>query len=399
MKSNVNLNQKDPSTLWHWICKRLISLAVGSIILIAFFMWLRFFIENKWHEYRMPEGVRAELSVLIKHPEKDIDRYHQIIDTWYGLSYSNPNMGVMDWLILGVLVLIFIPVIFMLTLRTARPVSRHISRLARAAREVSEGGFGFKVPVPDNLPLELRSLSENFNGMSLQLERYEKDLKKSHVAMAHELRSPLTAATGRLQGIIDGVFEPNEKQLTMVMGQLKELNRLVEDLHLLKLADAGQLNLNIVPVNPIDIVKEKVAWIAPAAVNAGVEIVHHHTETLSCMADPYRIGQVFLILMDNALRYAADGRILDISYESTFDTTTIVFRDNGPAVADNLIDDIFTPFVREEVSRSRHSGGSGLGLSIARAICEAHGGNLHAKRNKTGGLAFRVTLLKINYKH
>ena len=388
-KNKVN---KEQNTLWNWICKRLISLAVGSILLIAFFMWLRFYVETKWHEFHMPEAVRSEFSLLTKHPETNINRYHEIIDTWYGLSYSDPSMGVMDWVILGVLVLIFIPVIFLLTLRTARPISRHISRLARGARAVADGNFGFKIRVPENLPFELRSLSENFNGMSIQLERYEKELKKSHVSMAHELRSPLTAAIGRLQGMIDGVFEPNELQLKMVMQQLTELNRLVEDLHLLKLADAGQLNLGIVQVNPVDIVKEKISWSTPSATKAGVEITHHPVPLPLCPADPYRIGQVFLILIDNALRYAAEGGVLDISYESTADTVTVVLSDKGPAVEDILLEDIFSPFVREEVSRSRHSGGSGLGLSIARSICEAHRGSLRAQKNESGGLAFMVTL-------
>lgn len=387
-------HQNDTTSLWRWICKRLISLAVGSIILIAFLMWVRFYVENKWHEYRMPEDVRTELSVLIKHPEKNITRYHEIIDTWYGIAYSDPRMGVVDWVILGVLVLIFIPVIFWLTLRTARPVSHHISRLAHAARAVSEGGFGTKVPVPGTLPLELRSLSENFNGMSMQLERYEKDLKKSHVIMAHELRSPLTAAIGRLQGIIDGVFEPSETQLGMIMRQLNELNRLVDDLHLLKLADAAQLNLALIPTDLSKLIREKVAWITPSANKAAVTITSHEAPAITCMADPYRIGQVFLILMDNALKYAADGGILDINYEITEENVSVVFRDNGPAVSDEFLEDIFTPFVREDLSRTRHSGGSGLGLSIARAICHAHGGSISVEKNRNRGLTFRVTLLR-----
>ncbi|EKY3917386.1 HAMP domain-containing histidine kinase [Enterobacter hormaechei] len=389
-----DIHQNDTNSLWRWICKRLISLAVGSIILIAFLMWVRFYVENKWHEYRMPEDVRAELSVLIKHPEQNITRYHEIIDTWYGIAYSDPRMGVVDWVILGVLVLIFIPVIFFLTLRTARPVSRHISRLAHAARAVSEGGFGTKVPVPGTLPLELRSLSENFNGMSMQLERYEKDLKKSHVIMAHELRSPLTAAIGRLQGVIDGVFEPSETQLGMIMRQLNELNRLVDDLHLLKLADAAQLNLNLIPTDLCKIIREKVAWITPSAGKVGVTITCHDSPAVICMADPYRIGQVFLILMDNTLKYAADGGILHISYETTDKDVCVVFRDNGPAVPDEFLEDIFTPFVREDLSRARHTGGSGLGLSIARAICHAHGGGITAEKNRDRGLTFRVTLLR-----
>ncbi|CAM6534956.1 sensor histidine kinase [Enterobacter intestinihominis] len=392
MKRKLCVPKSENSSLWNWICRKVISLAVGSIILISFCMWLRFFIDNKWHEHMMPAEDRAELAELIKNPERDINRYHAIIDQWYGVDYWKPELGSTDWLILTVLVLIVMPVIFTLTLRTARPLSKHISALANAAKSVALGSFGVKVKIPDNLPLELRSLSENFNGMSMQLERYEKDLKKSHVAMAHELRSPLTAATGRLQGMIDGVFEPSETQLKMVMQQLNELNRLVEDLHLLKLADAGQLNLSMIPVCLNEIVREKIAWIAPSAEKSGVAIWNNQNMMLNGMADPYRLGQVFLILMDNALRYAAEGGVLEISYDATPETVSVIFRDEGPAVSDELLEDIFTPFVREEVSRSRHSGGSGLGLSIARAICEAQEGHITVEKNEKRGLAFRVSL-------
>lgn len=392
MKRKLCVPKSENSSLWNWICRKVISLAVGSIILISFCMWLRFFIDNKWHEHRMPAEVRAELAELMKNPERDINRYHAIIDQWYGVDYWKPELGSTDWLILTVLVLIVMPVIFTLTLRTARPLSKQISALANAAKSVALGSFGVKVKIPDNLPLELRSLSENFNGMSMQLECYEKDLKKSHVAMAHELRSPLTAATGRLQGMIDGVFEPSETQLKMVMQQLNELNRLVEDLHLLKLADAGQLNLSMIPVCLNEIVREKIAWIAPSAEKSGVAIRHNQNMMLNGMADPYRLGQVFLILMDNALRYAAEGGVLEISYDATPETVSVTFRDEGPAVSDELLEDIFTPFVREEVSRSRHSGGSGLGLSIARAICEAQEGHITVEKNEKRGLAFRVSL-------
>ncbi|MGY5956421.1 ATP-binding protein [Kosakonia sp. BK9b] len=392
MKPFQSQPQKEPRTLWAWICRRLVSLAVGSIFIIAFLMWLRFYVQNKWHEYRMPEAVRAELAVLLQNPMQDINRYHQIIDTWYGLHYSDPTIGVMDWLILVALVLVFIPVIVLVTLKAARPISHHIGRLDRAARSVATGGFGYKIPVPETLPLELRSLTENFNGMSLQLERYEKDLKKAHVMLAHELRSPLTAAIGRLQGMIDGIFEPTPDQLNMVMRQMKALNRLVEDLHLLKLADAGELNLNIMPVNINDIVREKIAWITPTAEKAGVAITQQKLPALTAMADPYRIGQVFLILMDNALRYAADGKIIAISYRTDGETVSVIFRDQGPAVADNFLENIFAPFVREDTSRSRHAGGSGLGLSIAHAICAAHGGKLSVEKCSEGGLAFNVQL-------
>lgn len=395
MNSNKNASLPVSESLWRWICIRLISLAVGSIILICFFMWLRFYAENLWHEYKMPESVRNELSVLIENPEKNLMRYHEIIDTWYGLSYSDPTMGLADWFIVAVLVLIFIPIILFLTLRTVRPISQHISFITRAARSVSEGGFGTQVPVPQNFPSELKSLSKNFNVMSQQLSKYESEMRKSHVILAHELRSPLTAAIGRLQGILDGVFEPNQNQLSMIMRQMEDLNRLINDLHMLKLAEAGQLNLMKVPTDLGVIIKEKIAWTYLNAKKAGINIVQTSSESVTALVDPYRIGQVFLILIDNAIRYAAEGGVLEISFNLSRQNICISFIDKGPGVRDEFLKDIFSPFIREEQSRSRHSGGSGLGLSIARAICHAHDGTIEVNKNFDTGLSFTVILPRL----
>ncbi len=389
-------SKKRNGTLWSWICRKLIVLAIGSMVLIAFCMWARFFIESKWLESKMPDNVRHELSILIKKPEANINRYHEIIDTWYGYSYSSPSLEIKDWILVGTLIAFVTPFIFILMLRAAKPISSHISRLADAASSVASGDFNTRVNIPDNIPLELILFSENFNEMSSKLEQYERSLKTSNVVLAHELRSPLTAAVGRLQGIIDGVFEPNEEQLKMILQQLNALNRLVEDLHLLKLADAEQLNMVFLPINLNQIIREKILWTMPLAKKANITINFHEDENIECLIDSYRMGQVFLILIDNAIRYGEEGGLLDISCKVDSYNVAIIFRDNGPAVSDELLKDIFSPFVREDSSRSRHSGGSGLGLTIAKAICVAHGGTIIVEKNSDRGLSFYVTLPVVN---
>lgn len=124
----------------------------------------------------------------------------------------------------------------------------------------------------ENAPAELAQFTEDFNLMSRQLERYDRELRASHVAMAHELRSPLTAAMGRLQGMLDGVFAPDLTQLNMVMKQLQHLNRLTDELHLLSLADAGQLTFTLNTFDLVELLNERVAWIRPQAVAAAMSI-------------------------------------------------------------------------------------------------------------------------------
>jgi two-component system, OmpR family, sensor histidine kinase AdeS len=386
------MTEKTPQSLWRWICLRVLSLAAGSVMLIALFMWLRFALTNLSVQQRMPAPVREEFARLRADPDLDLTRYHEIIDHWYGLSFSDPSIASSDWLTLGILVLIVSPLIVILGLYAARPLSRQFSHLTGAAAAIASGVFSTRAQRDKAAPAELMLFTDHFNAMALRLERYDKELRTSHVATAHELRSPLTAAMGRLQGIMDDVFPADKEQLGMVIKQLRNLSQLIDDLHLLSLAEAGQLSLHTESISLLDLVQEKISWLKPQATAAGFmfQVALPQGEYL---ADPLRLGQVFSILMDNALRYATEGHTLLIQGENDGGRWTIHFRDNGPGVDPAFLPVIFDRFTRAEASRSRHSGGGGLGLSIAKAICEAHGGLLTATPAQQGqGLCFTVTL-------
>ncbi len=129
--------------------------------------------------------------------------------------------------------------------------------------------------------------------MTRQLARYEKELRASHVAMAHELRSPLTAAMVRLQALLDGVFTPEQRHLALIMGQLSCLSRLIDELHLLSIADAGQLSLEKVRCCPSDILRERLLWIKPQLDEAGINVVSDMPETSVLNVDPFRLGGVY----------------------------------------------------------------------------------------------------------
>lgn len=228
--------------------------------------------------------------------------------------------------------------------------------------------------------------------MMQQLARYDRELRASHVAMAHELRSPLTAAIGRLQGMIDGVFSPDPQQLAMVMKQLQFLSRLTDELHLLSLADAGQLSLNKSVTDLTGLLNERAAWLTPQAREAGIRISVTSDIPCFCEADPIRLGQVMTIVMENALRYAAEGGVLTAVARKVPMGCEMVFCDRGPGAPVDFLPVMFERFTRGDSSRARHSGGSGLGLSIARGICEAHGGSIDATQGHPRGLVITITL-------
>ena len=386
------MSRSSYQSLWRWICVRILTLAIGSVVVIALCMWLRSALVNLWVIHQMPAAMRSEFERLRDNPDLNLARFHEIVDRGWGVHYSDPSIASADWIMVGILVGVVIPFIAILGLRAARPLSSQFSRLAQVARAVTQGDFNTQAEHVKHAPAELMQFTDDINAMMRQLARYDRELRASHVAMAHELRSPLTAAVGRLQGMLDGVFRPEPQQLQMVMNQLLHLSRLIDELHLLSLADAGQLNLSNTRLDLAELLRERIAWLKPQLTAAGFDIVLTADAACPYLGDPFRLGQVFTILMENALRYALEGRRLQIAIAPREGGYQMVFQDRGPGVDDGFLPAMFERFSRADSSRARHSGGSGLGLSIARAICEAHGGAIAAEKNVQGGLSVTVSL-------
>lgn len=388
----MKLTYEGKLSLWGWISSRIISLTVGTVIVIAVCMWLRFALWGLWVFYKMPESVRTEFSLLQSNPQLNWERYVSLIEQYYGHGFVNTSVATTDWLILLLLVLLTIPIIAWLGLRGIRPLARQFLSLARTARLVAKGDFTVQCEEIEHIPSELSRFVYDFNQMARQLEQYEAELRRSNVAMAHELRSPITAAMGRLQGIIDGVFEPSTEHLEQVMRQLTSLNVLINDLHLLSLANAGQLPVSLQRTNMTELIRERIEWLSLHASEKSMTFCLNAPDVVWCQVDPERVGQICLILMENALRYAAEGQLLTITVTEAPEQVRIQFVDRGPGVSPDYLNKMFDPFSREDVSRNRQSGGSGLGLSIARAICLAHHGDIQVRLSEDRGLCFDVVL-------
>ena len=386
------MKKSPPQTLWRWICVRILTLAIVTVIAVAGIMFLRFALQNLWIIHHMPPEMRQEFLTLRAHPQTNLPRFHEIVDERWGVRYSDPSVGAADWLMVIILIFIITPFVAFTVLRNARPLALQFSHLKKTADRVSEGQFGSAATIVKSAPAELLHFAHDFNRMSQQLALYDRELRASHVALAHELRSPLTAAIGRLQGLLDGVFQPEPQQMEMIMKQLRHMSRLIDELHLLSLADAGQLKLDLHEINPGELARERVAWVRPQAEASGMIISVAADSTLTCRADPFRLGQVFSLLIENALRYGKPAGQLLIIARAVPGGCSIEFRDDGPGVAPEFLPEMFERFTRGESSRARHSGGSGLGLSIARAICAAHGGRISAKLPKEGGLSLAIFL-------
>lgn len=378
--------------LWRWIGLRMSMLAVGAVIAIALCMWLHFIWFDWITLHRMPEAERAELEFLTSHPHADETRLWQLFSVYYKIEDFLPGIANRDWILLASLVAGAIPFIVMFGFLFSRPLSKQFSTLATAAQRVAQGDFSTRLNASRDAPEEMQCLVSDFNIMTLQLERYEREIRESSAVIAHELRTPLNAAMGRVQGMMDEVFPRDLNQLAMVHRQLHQLNQLVSDLHLLSLAGAGQLTLNKSEFNLHELIIERLSWFDTQFVQSNICPVVTGLPSLLVTADRDRVGQVLNIAFENVVRYAAQGGHLAVDLSSAEAEITIAIRDRGPGFVPGDLDHAFDRFWRAERSRARYSGGSGLGLSIAKAICTAHDGAITARNRVAGGTEISLRL-------
>lgn len=371
---------------------RMSMLAVGAVIVIAFCMWLHVTVSDWLTLQAMPADVRMEFLRLQAEPTLDMVKLRELFFEYYPIENLLPGIANKEWWVLAALVSIAIPIIIFFGFLFSRPLSSQFSSIARGARQVAQGDFKTRLPMSANDPDELQALVSDFNTMTTQLGRYELEVSESSAMIAHELRTPLNAAMGRIQGMIDEVFPRDLAQLEMVHRQLGQLNKLVSDLHLLSLASAGQLTLDKTEFSLEKLVVERLGWFATPLDEAGVAVTIDIPRKLTVNADRDRIGQVVNILVDNALRYSAMGGELLIVGKASAGRMELTVSDRGPGFDSENLEQVFDRFWRAERSRARYSGGSGLGLSIARAICLEHDGTIEVRNRPGGGSVIRLEI-------
>ena len=287
--------------------------------------------------------------------------------------------------LLGILTLI---IGLLLMRRMINPLSEVIA----AAQAVSQGDLKARVPVHARND-DLSALSDHFNHMAEELERSDIQRRDLFADIAHELRTPITILRGRLEGILDGVYPPDEAHIAPVLEETYLLERLVEDLRLLALAEANQLRFEIKPVK-LDELAETILGLFSA--QAGERNVSLHLvaepDLPEVMVDPQRFQQVIGNLIDNALRFTPEGSSIDLTIHRQGKNIELTVADGGPGIPEDELTHIFDRFWRGEKSRARSTGGAGLGLSIARQLVEAQGGKITARNRSPRGFEVLITL-------
>lgn len=267
-----------------------------------------------------------------------------------------------------------------------------IHRLLRASQRIAAGHYTERVPVSGQD--ELAALATQFNTMAEELETVERRRVALIGDVAHELRTPLATLEGYTEGLLDGVVQPTPTTWAILHDEVGRLKRLVQDLQELSRAEAHQLPVLTSPQIPSDLVRRAVDRLMPQFGEKRIDLIVHVPPTLpQVQADPDRITQVLINLLGNALRYTPEGGTITVTAERGGRVVVFHIADTGMGIASEDLPHVFERFYRVDKARSRALGGAGIGLTIARAMVEAHGGQVWAASAGLGeGATFSFSL-------
>lgn len=283
-----------------------------------------------------------------------------------------------------------------LTVIIAWLLSRHmlapVRKLAKATRALRERRFETRIAAESSD--ELGQLAKDFNSMASALQKYEARQQQWLSDISHELRTPLAVLQGEIEALQDGVRRPDEAALESLRAEAERLSKMVDDVHELSLAEAGDQVLNLAELNPGRVMANTVERFKHRLEQAGIKVnLDLETETNPIiMADQERLDRLFSNLLQNVLRHASRPGELKIWQETAPASVKLCIEDSGPGVPRGTLPKLFDRLYRVDSSRSRATGGSGLGLAICKTIVESHGGNIRALNGTSGGLLIEIEL-------
>jgi signal transduction histidine kinase len=272
----------------------------------------------------------------------------------------------------------------------ARWTTVPIERLTDATRRMEAGDLSVRVDPSGGE--ELAELARGFNAMAAAVDRNEEVRRRMVSDVAHELRAPLTNIRCELESIQDGLVEPTRERFASLHEETMHLARLVEDLQDLALADAGRLEIDSEPIAVDALARRAAAAMEMSACERGVTIVVDGDAAVIVRADRTRAVQIITNLLSNAVTHTQKPGEVRIDWQRNEKEAVIRVIDHGSGIPPEELPRIFDRFYRVDASRSRNTGGAGLGLSIVQQLVAAHGGRVWAESTPGAGSTFSFTL-------
>ena len=367
-------------------------LLVGAVVLLLTVMLTA---PAAYNRHMMQDGVMTTDGTAV--PGPGMMGMGQGPGTGFGRGFGqaqgfvNFRAGVLDALgyavFAAVLVAVTVSVIF------SRRIVAPLRAMMSASQRIADGRYDERVSVSGSD--ELAQLAERFNRMAERLEQTESMRRQLIGDVSHELRTPLTAIGGYMEGLTDGVLPATPETFEQVRMEASRLSRLVDDLQELSRVEAGSYRLDVHPVALSALVETTVKRLSHQFDEKQIRLTRSLPADLPpVLADEDRITQVLTNLLGNALAYTLAGGEVTLSAAKTGDEMLVSVKDNGFGIPAESLPHIFDRFYRVDKSRSRAAGGgSGIGLTIAKALVEAHGGRIWVESMGEGqGSTFSFTL-------
>ena len=287
-----------------------------------------------------------------------------LLGTLFGPSLSSAILPAI--LLLGLLLVVT------RVLRGIGGTAAPLGDLVEASARVESGEVGTQVRVRG--PREIRAVGRAFNAMSSRLAQDTDERKRLLADVSHELRTPLTVIQGSVEGMLDGLYPADRPQLERLLSETRQLERLIEDLRVLSLADAGALPLHREQTDLVALATEVAVGFEPQARADRIELQSDVGEPVAVDVDPHRVRQVIGNLVSNALRHTPAGGAVTIRVRREADAAVVEVVDTGVGMEADAAEHAFDRFWR-----SGDAAGAGLGLAIVRDLMRAHGGEAKLK--------------------
>jgi len=310
----------------------------------------------------------------------------QNISNTSGLDFVRIQIQQTIWLAAGLILMALI-----LSIYLARHLLRPLGSLHKVAKRIAKGQFQARAVVLNQD--ELGELSKDINSMARSLQENEVQRRQMLADISHELRTPLTVILGEVEALIDGVRKSSPEAMASLHAEVIHLNKLVDDVRQLTLADAGDLRYEFARIDIIALVRAVIQRYTLRLQKAQLTMqIDFPAEPAFVRADAGRITQVISNLLENSIRYTDSPGTLRCTITTSRNFVDITMEDSAPGVPPHAHALLFDRLYRVDLARSRAHGGSGLGLSICKALLSAHDGEISAMPSSLGGLAMVIRL-------
>ncbi len=280
--------------------------------------------------------------------------------------------------------------VMLVSLPLAKRLVRPIRAITAATGDLASGKYDVRVPAGSGD--ELGQLARDFNTMALTLEKNEQARRQWVADISHELRTPVAILRAELEALLDGIRNVTPETIQSLHAEVVRLNRLVEDLYQLSVSDIGALTYRKEHLVLSEVLNNSIDSHRQEFQKKNVALVEDLKEPgLAVFGDFERLNQLFTNLLENSLRYTDPEGTLVVRLRGDQQQAIVEFEDSAPGVPESELNRLFDRLYRVESSRSRTSGGAGLGLAICKNIVEAHQGTITAEASRLGGLLIRIT--------